>query len=629
MLSALLVCVASLAAEPAAPAASESQKASDLAAYAKARAAVGRDADAQVRLALWSEAHGLQTERLKHLALAILNDPAHAKARALMGLVAFGGQWRSPEAIRDQLAADETSQRALAEYAARRSRMRNSADAHWQMAVWCEQNGLGPEAAAHLTLVTQLDPGREAAWKRLGYKKQGRRWVTDEQLAAEKVDADVRRAIDKRWTMRLLRWRNGLEDKSSQPTAAKHLAGVADPQAVRAVWAVFASGDESLQLVAVQILGQIDAPVSTEGLARLAIASESAKVRGRAIETLRRRDRREVASFLMTLLRESELDPDPILYHWYLYPIGWDDIGSPGLLQVRGPHADFVRTYTVDEVATFLTGIERPWANGESYISRVMTQRQRQVSDLAEIVGRIQSESVTDIAAAKLLTEFKARIISVLSIVNGHNLGKDVEAWRKWWTEEQGYAYERQPRRQRQDWTQLFPKQTYTDYVHVHYSCFAAGTPVHTQSGLRPIESVQLGDRVLAADTKTGALGYQPVLAALHNKPALVLKIGFEGKEIKATPIHRFWKVGEGWVMARDLKPGDHVRALGEVAVVKTVQSDRVEPVFNLTVMQSHSFFVGDRGLLVHDSSPVQSVVQPFDAVPDLAAVSERPAKSR
>ena len=50
-------------------------------------------------------------------------------------------------------------------------------------------------------------------------------------------------------------------------------------------------------------------------------------------------------------------------------------------------------------------------------------------------------------------------------------------------------------------------------------------------------------------------------------------------KEIKATPIHRFWKVGEGWVMARDLKPGDHVRALGEVAVVKTVQSDRVEPV--------------------------------------------------
>jgi len=37
--------------------------------------------------------------------------------------------------------------------------------------MWCEQQGLQPEATAHLTMVAQLDPGREAAWKRLGYKK--------------------------------------------------------------------------------------------------------------------------------------------------------------------------------------------------------------------------------------------------------------------------------------------------------------------------------------------------------------------------------------------------------------------------------------------------------------------------
>ena len=35
---------------------------------------------------------------------------------------------------------------------------------------------------AHLTAVIRLDPGREAAWKRLGCKKVGGRWVTEAQL---------------------------------------------------------------------------------------------------------------------------------------------------------------------------------------------------------------------------------------------------------------------------------------------------------------------------------------------------------------------------------------------------------------------------------------------------------------
>ena len=68
--------------------------------------------------------------------------------------------------------------------------------------MWCEQHGLKPEAAAHLTVVTQLDPGREAAWKRLGYKKQGSRWITDQQLAEWKAEVKARTKADKYWTTR-------------------------------------------------------------------------------------------------------------------------------------------------------------------------------------------------------------------------------------------------------------------------------------------------------------------------------------------------------------------------------------------------------------------------------------------
>ena len=59
-------------------------------AYRAAAARAGRDADAQVRLALWCEARGLSAERLKHLALAVMADPNHATARGLLGLVRDG-----------------------------------------------------------------------------------------------------------------------------------------------------------------------------------------------------------------------------------------------------------------------------------------------------------------------------------------------------------------------------------------------------------------------------------------------------------------------------------------------------------------------------------------------------------
>ena len=205
-----------------------------------------------------------------------------------------------------------------------------------------------------------------------------------------------------------------------------------------------------------------------------------------------------------------------------------------------------------------------------------------------------------------------ARITQTLTAATGIDLGKNPEDWRKWWIEEQGYAYESPPSRPKLDLTVFVDTPTYLDSV--HYSCFAAGTPVHTITGLRPIESVEIGDQVLTQDPRTGAIGFQPVLAAVHNKPDRLWKIKLGDETIRATGIHRFWKVGQGWVKARDLKPADIIRTLGGVAEVARVDLDSVQPVFNLDVYESESFFVGESGTLVHDNSPVQRVAQPFDA---------------
>ena len=120
---------------------------------------------------------------------------------------------------------------------------------------------------------------------------------------------------------------------------------------------------------------------------------------------------------------------------------------------------------------------------------------------------------------------------------------------------------------------------------------------------------------LLTQETTTGTLSYQPALAVAHDPPADTLRLRIGGENVVATGIHRFWKAGQGWAKARDLKVGDTIRRLSDVARVESVSADLLQPVFHLEVARGSSFFVGRLGALVHDNSLVQAVARPFDAV--------------
>ena len=62
------------------------------------KAKAGKDSQAQVKLALSCEAHGLNAERLKHLSQAVLSDPRNVTARGLLGLIASGSRWETARA---------------------------------------------------------------------------------------------------------------------------------------------------------------------------------------------------------------------------------------------------------------------------------------------------------------------------------------------------------------------------------------------------------------------------------------------------------------------------------------------------------------------------------------------------
>jgi hypothetical protein len=233
------------------------------------------------------------------------------------------------------------------------------------------------------------------------------------------------------------------------------------------------------------------------------------------------------------------------------------------------------------------------------------TVRQELAHDLARIDARNGRREALNESARAILTE-----------LTGRDLGPSPDSWKRWLAEEHGYVYARPYATPKRQFTRI--------YVGLRGSCFARGTLVRTLFGLEPIETLSAGDEVLTEDPTSGALSYQAVTVAYHNPPNVTLTIGIGSEEIVATPIHRFWRVGKGWALARDLKPGDPIRVLGSVARVTKVEPNVVQPVFNLEVPEGHSYFVGRQGVLVHDNTRLQPVAKPFDTAGVLATVATR-----
>jgi hypothetical protein len=138
--------------------------------------------------------------------------------------------------------------------------------------------------------------------------------------------------------------------------------------------------------------------------------------------------------------------------------------------------------------------------------------------------------------------------------------------------------------------------------------CFGAGTLVVTADGLVPIESLELGDLVLTRSTEDQPLVARAVTLVHETpgKPILEIWIQEDGAApelIEVTPQHPFWVADEGWVDSDQLAPGDELStADGDAASVLSVASTaRSETVYNLTIDEHHTYFVGATGTWVHN----------------------------
>jgi RHS repeat-associated protein len=144
-------------------------------------------------------------------------------------------------------------------------------------------------------------------------------------------------------------------------------------------------------------------------------------------------------------------------------------------------------------------------------------------------------------------------------------------------------------------------------------NCFKAGTQVWTDDGLRPIEDLGVGDRVLARDEATGETTYKPITALINGDEREIWEVivetvdadGAARRETLGTTDEHPWRlVGGEWRETAELEPGDElVTADGDPAVVTSVRrTERVERTYNFEVEGFHTYFVGESGAWVHNA---------------------------
>src|SRR6266699_186906 len=163
---------------------------------------------------------------------------------------------------------------------------------------------------------------------------------------------------------------------------------------------------------------------------------------------------------------------------------------------------------------------------------------------------------------------------------------------------------------------------------------FTPDTAVATDRGEQAIGTLQVGERVLAYNPKTGKMEQEPILHVWinHDHDLVDLTItttthGQHGKATKTSEVvhtnqkHPFFTIEHGFLPVGQIKLGMHLlRADGRVGVVtgwKVVPGTKT--MYNLEVAQDHTFTVGAGQWVVHNcaSGPVNSKGDPYPKMTD------------
>jgi len=565
-----------------------------------------------VAAALAAEARGENELRSERLAAALAASPDLAEAQWHSARVRVGDEWITM--TEDERRTSDDPLRA--EYQQLRSAAANPSLLR-SLARWCAKAGWDDRSRLHYAQLllrgdTNADARHEAI-KNLNLHYVGGNWITGDELAAQQDEAKAADLALRKHRPRMKRLQQVIDGDNyvQRDRAIEQLASYTDPEVIPVLESFLLDGGDEFQLQAVRRLATFPQYLATKALVQYAVLAESVVVRDEASQALQPRPLHEHVPLLLGGLSAALKSQ----YEVKRLPNG----------AVAYSHA-LIREMPEQRNIAIANHVVQPNMVPRRFRFRLPPGRR------GEILGVIYDDSIwldQKLAAAgaearaervQLAADLASqphdrqnrRVFKALAAVTEQSLPDKPSAWWNWWESYNEYEW---------------PKPTYYSYtsessqyytrppvqVIRRTSCFFAGTPVRTETGLAPIESIQPGDRVLAQDQDTGELAYQVVLRTTLRPPSAMVRIAVGGESIITTLGHPFWVAGQGWKMAKQLAVGDLLHGLHGAAPIETVAPlDGKLQAHNLVVADSNTYFVGQSGLLVHDNEfrrPTRAIV--------------------
>lgn len=526
------------------------------------------------------------------------------------GFMRSGDSWISYEESAKALKNNS----AQAEYARLLRIAPDGAEGHVQLAKWCLQNDRQDQYRAHMLAAFRTNPSlaTEGQFKRMGFVNLNGQWFSPESVYDV---AKQRQVIDEsmaQWGDACRRIRIGLGGTKTEVTRAEqHLAEIHSPDAVLALDNELGPGDARCHRLLVEALGRIKSATSTLTLAKYAVFSSAATARSAALQHL---NDRSLSHFVPTLLGLLTTKAQVEFYAWEqgLAPgslMGFTEFASTIRIvrETRNrrhiSQLESVSPIRVISAANSERGGEPDFRhqgrkitpNGQAKLLRLRTFRA--ISSLQAMSTVTRKVSEADSANSQL----NERVVRILSTVSGEEPNPPPEFWWEWWTR---YTDVESPIKVEVLEVERRQIATADQTIRVSASCFAAGTPVLTETGRRPIEALRIGDRVLSQDIDTGELRLRAVQDTTVRPPRTSMSVSFGSETITCTGGHNFWKAGAGWTKARDLQLGDRIRTPTRTETVTATSTAKPAKTYNLVVEGFHTYFVGESALLVQDVLP-------------------------
>jgi len=567
-------------------------------------------AEEHVRAALQAELAGNWLDRADRLERARTWDATYAPAQWHSGRLWSADRWLSVAEAEKAACTNEK----LAEYRALQQRAGSDPRRMQQLARWCRKAGWDDVAGVHyahllLNPAATADMQKEAR-QHLGVSIVDGRYLTQAEIQQEAEQTARLQTALRTWSGRLSQWQVRIDNPRHQQhkSALEELRQVDDPNIIPVLESFSAQGSELFQAEILSLLARFSQPEATEALARIAILSKSENLRGRAITALKPRPKHDYYPLLLAglvapvksrfqitrapngtieydhrFLRESPLQN-------YAYRNNEVAVGTVATVFNNARDLRKPENHASLTLYAFAGIVPAPTLEGEMLLLEKMLRA---------------SAAEQSVAAANSQAKVNNQpVFLVLEQTSPVQLPQDPVKWWSWWKEYNEYHY---PTPTQPLYT--FHRQSYVSLLSVYnptiygMSCFVAGTKVRAETGLVNIETIRPGDRVLSQDVETGELAYRTVLAKTVRPPSPVLRLQIGPETIATTKGHPFWVASKGWVMAKELAVGDQLHtALDAVLLENVAPAAKPKEAHNLVVDGTHTYFVGEQGILVHDN---------------------------